>query len=241
MLYAIDSAADTISLQTPPNDGTLTNPRRLRLRPAGPVGLRHRRHGQRRLHRHAHEPRLGPLHRRSGHRTQPLRRPHRRRRPARRHRPGGLAGLTADGASVGDPRSPRAAHPPAVLEPLDRTPTVDDEEADLLAARRRRRAARALPALRATSVRLRAAPARQRRAGRGARPGVLRPALAGRPPLRPRPRHGARAAVHDRAAGRRRSPAAALLARVRARGRGRRRGSTRSPTRSCSRSPSGTR
>ena len=30
MLYAIDSAADTISLQNPPNNGTLTNPRRLR-------------------------------------------------------------------------------------------------------------------------------------------------------------------------------------------------------------------
>jgi hypothetical protein len=29
MLYAIDSAADTISLQNPPNNGTLTNPRRL--------------------------------------------------------------------------------------------------------------------------------------------------------------------------------------------------------------------
>lgn len=29
MLYVIDSARDTISLQNPPNDGTLTNPRRL--------------------------------------------------------------------------------------------------------------------------------------------------------------------------------------------------------------------
>jgi RNA polymerase sigma-70 factor, ECF subfamily len=34
---------------------------------------------------------------------------------------------------VDDPRSPHAAHPAAVLEPLDRISTVDDEEADLLA------------------------------------------------------------------------------------------------------------
>ena len=96
VLYAIDSASDTLSLQNPPNDGTLMNSGAAVRRP-GPGGLRHRRHRQRGLHRHPHEPRHRALHGRSRHWSQPLRRPRRRRHSARGHRPGGLAGLIALG------------------------------------------------------------------------------------------------------------------------------------------------
>ena len=63
----------------PAEHGTLTNLQRLRFDMQDQSGFDIAGTGQRRLHRHPHEPRLGPLHGRSGHRTQPLRRPHRRR------------------------------------------------------------------------------------------------------------------------------------------------------------------
>jgi hypothetical protein len=94
-LHVVDAASDTLFTQDPPNNGTLTNPRKLRIDVGLNTGFDVVGHGQ---HGSPGErqvrPRHGALHGRPADRQDEVARPHRRRQAARGHRPGGLAGLT---------------------------------------------------------------------------------------------------------------------------------------------------
>ena len=104
-LHVVDAATDTLFTQTPPNNGTLINPRKLR---GVDVGLNtgfdiagDEQHGlplQRQV-----RPRNRALHGRRADRQDEVARPHRWRQAPRGHRPRGLAGLTCARGRAADP------------------------------------------------------------------------------------------------------------------------------------------
>ena len=103
-LHVVDAASDMLFTQAPPNDGTLTNGRRLGIDVGLNAGFDIA--GSDNLgfldERHVaswHE----PLHGRSPDRQDEVARHDRRRQAPRRHRLGGLAGLTALRGRVADP------------------------------------------------------------------------------------------------------------------------------------------